>query len=66
MRLCGQPPAWMLRLRGDPVSPVLNATSRALKGLGWARGLSPGHFPDLPFGLLSGTGSARWGPTVSL
>lgn len=40
MRLCGQPPTWMLRVLGDPVTPILNATTRAPKGLGWGRGLN--------------------------
>lgn len=40
MRLCGQPPTWMLRLPADPVTPILNATNGALKGLGWMPGLS--------------------------
>lgn len=40
MRLCGQPPTWMLRVLGDPVAPILNATNRAPKGLGWGRGLN--------------------------
>lgn len=40
MRLCGQPPPWMLKALEDPVTPLLNATNKAVKGLGWVRGLN--------------------------
>lgn len=69
MRLRGKPPTWMLSLCGDPVFPLLNATSRALKGLGWVRGLNRRvkgtSQTSLTLGLLSRVGFVCREPTLS-